>query len=109
MNNENKRNLSHDKFLEREYEVYRNSLILKKECPACHYIQGILLTGASLFLFTRMKFIWNTLNYKQISTYSLGSLACGVIGFYKFTYAYHIFNVQTEMKNIKKKQLSNNE
>lgn len=101
MNNRNIDSLSSNKILESEYELYRNSLIVKKECSACHYIQGLLFTGASLFLFTRMKFIWSSLNYKQITFYSIGSIACSLIGIYKFTYAYHIYNIQSKIKKIK--------
>jgi len=103
MNNHNiESNKNHNKLLESEYELYRRSLIVKKECSACHYIQGLLFTGASLFLFTRMKFIWSTLNYKQITIYSIGSTICSLIGLYKFSYAYHIYNIQSKLKNINK-------
>ncbi len=96
-NNEKK-----DILLEKEYEIYRSSLIVKKECAACHYLQGLLFTGASLFFFTRMRFIWDTLNYKLISGYSILCITTSLIGLYKFSYAYHIYNIQSNIKNIKK-------
>ena len=88
-------------YLEKEYELYRNSLIVKKECSACHYIQGILFTGASLFFLTRMRFIWDTLNYKHILGYSTVCITSSLIGLNKFSYAYHIYNVQSSIKKLR--------
>jgi len=90
--------------LEKEYEIYRSSLIVKKECAACHYLQGLLFTGASLFFFTRMRFIWDTLNYKLITGYSILCITTSLIGLYKFSYAYHIYTVQSNIKNLTKQE-----
>lgn len=83
-----------DKTLEKEYEAYRKSLSVFKECPACHYIQGLLLFGGSLFSASRMHFLWNSLRWKDVAKYITISAVTTLVGTYKVTYAYHIYKYQ---------------
>jgi hypothetical protein len=86
---------------EKELEDYRNSLIFTRECPACHYAQGIVFLGVGFFTAIRMQFIWQSLNWKQILGFSSLSIIASSLGVYKFSYAFHIFQLQGRIKKIK--------
>ena len=90
-----------DDFTQQDYEDYRKSLIFYRECPACHFIQGMIFLGAGFFTAVRMQFIWQSLNWKQISFLCPLSLFMSSLGVYKFTYAYHIFNLQGRVRKFK--------
>jgi hypothetical protein len=81
---------------EDEYDKYLKSLVFKKECAACHYLQGTIFLGISLFTAFRTQFIYNTLTKGKILTFSGLSIATLLISFYKFSYSYHIYKNQTQ-------------
>ncbi len=87
--------------LAEEYRDYRNSLIFYKECAACHYAQGMVFLGLGFFTAIRMQFLWSTLKWRTILGYSMLSIISSSIGLYKFSYAYHIFQAQGKIKQIK--------
>ena len=93
---------------EEEYTNYRKSLIFTHECPACHYAQGMILLGVGFFTALRMQFIWRSLNYKQIMQNSAITLIASSLGIYKFTYAFHVFQVQGKVKKYKDKEAAIN-
>lgn len=94
---------SFDNESEDEYNDYKKTLMMKKECAACHYIHGLFFLGVGVFTFFRMNFIRQTLNYKQILLYSGVILISSAITLYKFSYAYHIYQIQTKWRETFKK------
>lgn len=84
--------------LNKEYEDYRKSLIFIRECPACHYAQGMVLLGVAFFSAVRMNFLWRSLNWKKTLGYSSLCAVFSAFGFYKISYAYHIFQIQGKVK-----------
>ncbi len=97
MNKLNNTNADSD-LSDQEYEDYRKSLIFYRECPACHYAQGMIFLGIGFFTAVRMQFIWQSLSMKQVTGYSTLSLIMSSLAVYKFTYAYHIFQLQGRIK-----------
>ena len=99
--NKNKDNLE-EEILNEEYEKYKNYLMIKKECPACHFIQGLIFSGIGFFCFARMHHFRSTfvrndfLKLFLIATPSFG------LGIYKFTYANYIFGVKSKMDQFNK-------
>ena len=77
--------------LDDEYKAYRDSLIFYKECPACHYLQGMIFLGISFFSLVRLQFLWNSLKWKSVGAYFFFSIFSGSVGFYKISYSYHIY------------------
>lgn len=83
---------------EEEYEEYRKSLIFYRECPACHYIQGTISLGIGFFTIVRLQFLWQSLKWRGKAGYFLIFAVFSAFGFYKISYAYHIFVSQGKMK-----------
>jgi hypothetical protein len=87
-----------NKNLDYEYDNYRKSLVFIKECPACHYIQGMIFAGISIFTAARMQFIWQSLKWRHILLYTGICLGSSLMATYKVTYAYHVYKIQTSAK-----------
>ena len=100
-------NLKDSELSDLEYENYRKSLVFYRDCPACHYAQGMVFLGIGLFTAVRMQFLWSSLNRKQILGFGSLSLLMGSIGIYKFSYSLHVFNLQGKIR--KYEQLYKNE
>jgi hypothetical protein len=92
---------SNDNFLKDEYEEYRKSLELVKECAACHYLQGMIFTFIAGFTGLRFGFLYQSLNKMEILKYSSIFMFFALTGVYKFSYAYYVNKVQTNAKKLK--------
>jgi len=88
--------------LNEEYEKYKNYLMVKKECPACHFIQGMIFTGIGFVCMVRMHHFRETFN--KIDFLKLFAIAApsSAFGVYKFSYANYIFGVQSKMDQLNK-------
>jgi hypothetical protein len=90
--------LNEEDHLQEQYVEYRKSLIYYKECPACHYVQGMVFLGIGFFTAIRLQFIWASLKWPGIFKYALFSIIFSSIGVYKITYAYHVFQSQGNLR-----------
>lgn len=80
--------------LDKEYEDYKNSIKLKYECSGCHFLQGVICMGISLFSAARARFLWEHLKAKNIVKYAAATMFFSSVGIYKVSYAYHVTKTQ---------------
>lgn len=98
---QNTNNLDNDS-LKEEYEKYKNYLMVKKECPACHFIQGMIFTGIGFFCFVRMHHFRQTFSKSDFLKLFIIAAPSSSFGVYKFTYANYIFGVQSKIDQMNK-------
>ena len=88
--------------LKEEYEKYKNYLMIKKECPACHFIQGMIFTGIGFFCLVRMHHFRGTFTKRDfLKLFAIAAPSCA-FGVYKFSYANYIFGVQSKIDQMNK-------
>ncbi len=94
-------NMEDDLFKE-EYEKYKNYLMIKKECPACHFIQGMIFTGVGFFCLVRMHHFRNTFSRTDFLKMFVIATPSSAFGIYKFSYANYIFGLKNKMDELNK-------
>jgi len=101
----NKNNIKNDieeELLIEEYERYKNYLMIKKECPACHFIQGMIFSGIGFFCFIRMHHFRETFSRNDFLKLFAIAAPSLIFGIYKFSYANYIFGVKSKMDQLNK-------
>ncbi len=89
-----------DIFLNEEYEKYKKYLLLRNECPVCHFIQGMIFTGIGFFCFTRAFHFRSTYTKKDIFKMLSIGLPFSLLGIYKFTYVNYIIQMKKRMEEL---------
>jgi hypothetical protein len=84
-------------FLNEEYEKYKKYLLLRNECPVCHFFQGMIFTGIGFFCFTRAFHFRLTYTKKDIVKMLSIGLPFSLLGIYKFTYVNYIIQMKKRM------------
>lgn len=85
-----------------EYEKYKKYLMIRKECPSCHFIQGLIFSGIGFFCFVRIHHFKSLMTRKDIfRLFSIGSPSIG-FGIYKFSYVNYIIGVQKQLDDFNK-------
>ena len=92
-----------EKNLESEYENYKKSLLITKDCPVCSFTQGLLSTGGAFFIACYLQEQYSKIKKTRFLFLSFISLSLSAFGLYKFHYTYNInlIREKTKLKILK--------